>query len=58
MLMQVLRGKVNFVVSQQFVQHVKEDVRFARIARAADQHPKDVRWHGRVPLYVVAAQFI
>ena len=52
-LMQVLGAKVNFVVDQQPVEHMHENISFTRAARAANKHPKGICWHARVSLLVI-----
>ena len=52
-LMQVLCAKVNFVVDQQPVKHMHENICFTRVARPANKHPKGICWHTRVALLVI-----
>ena len=52
-LMQVLCAKVNFVVDQQPVKHMHENICLTRVAWPANKHPKGICWHTRVPLLVI-----
>ena len=52
-LMQVLSAKVNFVVDQQPVKHMHEDICLTRVAWPANKHPKGICWHTRVALLVI-----
>ena len=52
-LMQVLSAKVNFVVDQQPVKHMHENICLTRVAWPANKHPKGICWHTRVPLLVI-----
>ena len=52
-LMQVLCAKVNFVVDQQPVKHMHENICFTRVARPANKHTKGICWHTRVALLVI-----
>ena len=52
-LMQVLSAKVNFVVDQQPVKHMHENICLTRVAGPANKHPKGICWHTRVALLVI-----
>ena len=52
-LMQVLSAKVNFVVDQQPVKHMHENICLTRVAWPANKHPKGICWHTRVALFVI-----
>ena len=52
-LMQVLSAKVNFVVDQQPVKHMHENICLTRVAWRANKHPKGICWHTRVALLVI-----
>ena len=52
-LMQVLSAKVNFVVDQQPVKHMHENICLTRVAWPANKHPKGICWHTRVALLVI-----
>ena len=51
--MQVFCAKVNFVVDQQPVKHMHENICLTRVAWPANKHPKGICWHTRVALLVI-----
>ena len=52
-LIEIFRKQVNLVIPKQLLKHVHQNVCFAGIVGATNQHPKNISWHAKVALFVI-----